>query len=113
MRISDWSSDVCSSDLLLKAELGKFGLNGTDGVGPGVSSGLGIGAVCFQPLAKLLVSHLLPSSATHASVLTSRRCSTLLASSSSSFGLATMSASVRARLRSEEQTSELQSVIRN
>src|SRR3546814_14707029 len=30
---------------LLKAELGKFGLNGTDGVGPGVSSGLGIGAV--------------------------------------------------------------------
>src|SRR3546814_6763906 len=80
---------------LLKAELGKFGLNGTDGVGPGVSSGLGIGAVCFQPLAKLLVSHLLPSSATHASVLTSRRCSTLLASSSSSFGLATMSASDR------------------
>src|SRR3546814_5160582 len=41
---------------LLKAELGKFGLNGTDGVGPGVSSGLGIGAVCFQPLAKLFVS---------------------------------------------------------
>src|SRR3546814_20867532 len=31
MRISDWSSDVCSSDLLNSGEL-KFGLNGPSGI---------------------------------------------------------------------------------
>src|SRR3546814_841348 len=36
MRISDWSSDVCSSDLVLQAEVGEV-------VAPGVEEGIGIG----------------------------------------------------------------------
>src|SRR3546814_3899165 len=91
MRISDWSSDVCSSDLLCGAERADSGL--------GIGGARGeVGRQCPEPD----LGGLVPADAGDRGVVAGRRAVRLAADR------------LRARAlgRSEEHTSELQSLMR-
>src|SRR3546814_7170730 len=103
MRISDWSSDVCSSDLLeCRPSSGK-------GHGSGISLGIVLIAAWMPSAAKSCISSSYKSATVRgrrASILSSprlvrqsRRC-------------AMKSNSISSNSRSEEHTSELQSLMR-
>src|SRR3546814_8971090 len=103
MRISDWSSDVCSSDLFVRQQAGIvnrcfnfYGLAGVGALAPAAFASAG----CWPGLLSLLA---LPS-------LLAELYRNLLISSSSTTALCVYWISLFCR--SEEHTSELQSLMR-
>src|SRR3546814_8874682 len=90
MRISDWSSDVCSSDLVNVRNLGKR---------PAPAP--------LTPATKLTADAMLPAANGHAMAQTTER---IVALGTSTGGTQALEAVLTA-LRSEEHTSELQSLM--
>src|SRR3546814_7004688 len=96
LRISDWSSDVCSSDLVLEAE--PANVHDVAGLGPSAGEGL-VDAECLEPAVGLVERFDLRE----------------VRQSDGALGLAAedrVAAVVLALDRSEEHTSELQSLMR-
>src|SRR3546814_7568046 len=101
MRISDWSSDVCSSDLLADIDMPTLVIPGMDERHP---------QALAEQLARLLTQGKLAAAAMSGSIMTAEDFARCLAHAIQEFlnGLPPLPAA-----RSEEHTSELRPLMRN